>query len=59
MSNQKNMEDLRLREAAGSSLEVSAYSGQVLESNNVNFSQYFTFFLLISGYLQRGSVTEF
>ena len=37
MWNQKNMEDLRLREAAGSSLEVSTNSGQLLESNNPTF----------------------
>ena len=34
MSNQRNVENFCLSEAAESSLEVSAHSGQLLESNN-------------------------
>ena len=34
MSNQRNVENFCLSEAAESSLEVSAQSGQLLESNN-------------------------
>ena len=34
MSNQSNVENFCLSEAAKSSLEVSAHSGQFLESNN-------------------------
>ena len=47
MSNQRNMEDLPLNEAAASSREASAQSGQLLESNNVQLSQYFSTFVLI------------
>ena len=34
MSNQRNVENFCLSEAAESSLEVSAHSGQLFESNN-------------------------
>ena len=34
MSNQRNVKNFCLSEAAESSLEVSAHSGQLLESNN-------------------------
>ena len=34
MSNQRNVENFCLSEAVESSLEVSAHSGQLLESNN-------------------------
>ena len=41
------MKDLPLNEAAASSREASALSGQLLELNNVQLPQYFLTFVLI------------
>ena len=49
MSNQENADDLCLNEAAGSNLEVSSHSGQLLKSKNVQLSQCFSIFLVIFG----------
>ena len=47
MSNQRNVGDLHVNQAAASSQEASAQSGQLLELNNVQLLQYFSTFVLI------------
>ena len=48
MSHQSNVEDFRLSQAGGSNLKISTQSGQLLELNNVQLSQYFSTFVLMS-----------